>query len=317
MVSAEKEDVVNEIQIDLSPRFLDAAVEVARDLQQSIGLHEPWTSLQAAINARARVNYVQQVEQRLKISLQKRKVLEIGSGMGLFVLVARKLGIDCVGVEPCSESYANLRCAMNELLESNGESRDVIQQQGGECLPWPDNTFDVVVSFQVLEHVADPQLMLSEAFRVLKPGGQVFMDMPNHFSFTEGHYGIVWLPPLAWSKDLARLYVRLFGKNANFLNELNLITPSRVRRWMDCMPGSFCLHSAKSSVRSPTSPSTMDKQIVVRMVEPRNIPEGQRFGRVGRYVRRQITSSFGRSCLAPFGLVDHLWLQGKKHGAVL
>lgn len=42
-----------------------------------------------------------------------------------------------------------------------------------------DNTFDYIVTFQVIEHIADDNAFLQEAFRVLKPGGKLFLTTPN------------------------------------------------------------------------------------------------------------------------------------------
>lgn len=48
----------------------------------------------------------------------------------------------------------------------------------GQTLPFADATFDNVVSFQVLEHVFDPDRFMSEAFRVLKPNGRLLLTVP-------------------------------------------------------------------------------------------------------------------------------------------
>src|SRR5690606_33526142 len=46
-------------------------------------------------------------------------------------------------------------------------------------LPFADNTYDVVISFQVIEHIQDDKLFLSEIHRVLKPGGVALITTPN------------------------------------------------------------------------------------------------------------------------------------------
>ncbi len=48
----------------------------------------------------------------------------------------------------------------------------------GERLPFPDCTFDGVVSFEVLEHVFNPDVVLRELRRVLKPGGTLLLTVP-------------------------------------------------------------------------------------------------------------------------------------------
>lgn len=62
------------------------------------------------------------------------------------------------------------------------------------ALPFQDNSYDIVLSTQVLEHVMDPQQVVKEMARVLKPGGTLFLTTPqssplhnlpwNFFNFT-------------------------------------------------------------------------------------------------------------------------------------
>lgn len=53
-------------------------------------------------------------------------------------------------------------------------------------LPYPDGTFDAVLSCGVLEHVADPDASLDEIARVLRPGGTFYVHkLPNRFSYLE------------------------------------------------------------------------------------------------------------------------------------
>lgn len=51
--------------------------------------------------------------------------------------------------------------------------------------PLPDNTFQTVVSFQVLEHVPEPQVMMNEIHRVLKPGGHLILMAPQMWHLHE------------------------------------------------------------------------------------------------------------------------------------
>jgi SAM-dependent methyltransferase len=50
-----------------------------------------------------------------------------------------------------------------------------------KSLPFADGTFDTVVSFQVLEHLAEPWLMVAEAARVLRPGGCLILTTCQHY----------------------------------------------------------------------------------------------------------------------------------------
>ena len=54
-------------------------------------------------------------------------------------------------------------------------------------LPFPDGSFDVVLSHAVIEHVADAPLYLREAARVLAPGGRMFLSTAPYLSFAGAH----------------------------------------------------------------------------------------------------------------------------------
>lgn len=59
-----------------------------------------------------------------------------------------------------------------------------------ENIPYADNTFDTILSHEVLEHVLDDQQAMQEMVRVLKPGGHLVIFVPNRwYPFeTHGHY---------------------------------------------------------------------------------------------------------------------------------
>lgn len=59
------------------------------------------------------------------------------------------------------------------------DERIILQSGRGEELPYPDNSFDTVLSIQVLEHVEDPYAVLSEMLRVLRPGGFLVVMVPQ------------------------------------------------------------------------------------------------------------------------------------------
>ena len=66
-----------------------------------------------------------------------------------------------------------------------GEVRDGIRHEDAEALSMGDQTFDFVLSCDVLEHVATPQAAIAEVFRVLRPGGELFLSIPFHADWTE------------------------------------------------------------------------------------------------------------------------------------
>jgi SAM-dependent methyltransferase len=99
----------------------------------------------------------------------------------------------------------------------------------GESLPFRDNSFDVIISLEVLEHVEHPAAVLREVFRILKPGGWFYLTCPNYLSFREVHYNVAWLPLLP--KPLGSLYLRLRRRPTEFLRtSITYITLPWVRR---------------------------------------------------------------------------------------
>lgn len=68
----------------------------------------------------------------------------------------------------------------------------------GEHLPFEDASFDGIICFEVLEHVQDPEAVVREFHRVLKPGGQAVISVPNKWWVFETHGA--YLPGLPWNR---------------------------------------------------------------------------------------------------------------------
>ena len=96
-----------------------------------------------------------------------------------------------------------------------GSIRNEFIGRGGD-LPFANNSFDYVISLQVLEHVKDPRPLFEEMYRVLKPGGEAVVRCENYLAFREQHYRVPWLPLLP--KPLGSLYLRALGRDPSFLN---------------------------------------------------------------------------------------------------
>jgi ubiquinone/menaquinone biosynthesis C-methylase UbiE len=138
-------------------------------------------------------------------------VLDLGAGMGGMSAELAQRGCRVISVEP----GAGWRSVSARRL-SKYPNASVIGAVG-EHLPLANNSVDVVVSLQVLEHVADPQAVIQEVFRVLKPGGHFYAAYENYLSFYEPHYRVAWLPLLP--KSIGAIYLQLRGRSPKFLKE--------------------------------------------------------------------------------------------------
>ena len=103
-----------------------------------------------------------------------RRALDVGCGGGFLAEEFARLGFDVVGVDP---SAVSLEAARRHAAAS---SLKIDYRAGtGEQLPVEDCVFDVVYCCDVLEHVTDLDRVVSEAARVLKPGGRYLFDTVN------------------------------------------------------------------------------------------------------------------------------------------
>ena len=109
---------------------------------------------------------------------QKGKLLDIGSGTGDFLVVARKDGWQITGIEP-GDKPRNIAiqkgvCFANDLAELE------------------DNSFDVITMWHVLEHVPDLEFQIKELKRLIKPNGTILIAVPNFKSYDANYYGKFW-----------------------------------------------------------------------------------------------------------------------------
>jgi len=114
-----------------------------------------------------------------RVTTQSR-VLEHGAGIGMYASQLRRRytpHVECFDIE------------WERTLEAAVDTPHAVVA-AAEALPYPDNVFDVIVSNEVLEHVADDRAAAREMVRVLRPGGRAIIFVPNRwYPFeTHGHY---------------------------------------------------------------------------------------------------------------------------------
>ncbi len=95
-------------------------------------------------------------------------ILDVGSGAGQVVNRLAQFGYDAHGVEVSVSSLAVAK-----------RGKGTFHEVAGNRLPFPNDRFDAVGSFTVLEHIEDPAQSLREMIRVTKPGGIIVVACPN------------------------------------------------------------------------------------------------------------------------------------------
>lgn len=103
--------------------------------------------------------------------LAGRRVLDAGCGTGFFSARARDAGAGVVSLDIGTNL---LRVARKKGL-TRLVAADLL------AAPFPDGTFDVVVSSECIEHTPSPPQAVAELARVLKPGGVLALTCPNRF----------------------------------------------------------------------------------------------------------------------------------------
>ncbi|MBC7930559.1 MAG: class I SAM-dependent methyltransferase [Rubrivivax sp.] len=152
------------------------------------------------------------------------RLLDIGAGRGERLSAARESGWEAVGIEP-SSSFAE-HAARNSGAEIR---REPIERCGFDAA-----SFDLVVLAGVLEHLYNPDETIREVSRVLRPGGALFVDVPNE-SGLYFRFGNLYqkLRGRDWSVNLAPTFepFHVFGFNPRSLRALLTKHGLAVREW--------------------------------------------------------------------------------------
>jgi 2-polyprenyl-3-methyl-5-hydroxy-6-metoxy-1,4-benzoquinol methylase len=110
------------------------------------------------------------------------RLLDVGCGSGAFLLRAQDMGWDVVGCEPDREAVQT--CRSQGLSVFCGDAFD------GQL---EDGSFDVVTMSHVIEHVRNPASLLRRGFDLLRPGGVLWLALPNPESIGFRTFGVAWL----------------------------------------------------------------------------------------------------------------------------
>ncbi|MDG0815185.1 bifunctional 2-polyprenyl-6-hydroxyphenol methylase/3-demethylubiquinol 3-O-methyltransferase UbiG [Bdellovibrio svalbardensis] len=192
----DKETVGPELYEQLGKKWYEAGDDPIALLRHQHQLTNPWMLAEIRKN----IGY-------------RAEILDIGCGPGFFANEAVKLGHKVTGIDISTTQLrvAQLRDATKSVRYIYGDAY---------AIPYPRESFDVVMAMDLLEHVSDPQKVLFEASRVLRPGGLMFFHTfnRNFLSYLLVVKGVQWFV----KNTPADLHVyQLFRK------------PEEVEEWID------------------------------------------------------------------------------------
>jgi len=104
-----------------------------------------------------------------QFKLKDKKLIDIGCSTGFLLDEARKLGWEVSGVElsEWAAKYAKEKFGLN-IYNSSLKKANI-----------PNNSYDVAIMLDTIEHVLDPRAVLFEIQRILKPGGILYVNTPD------------------------------------------------------------------------------------------------------------------------------------------
>jgi SAM-dependent methyltransferase len=160
-----------------------------------------------------------------------RRILDFGTGMGLYLQQMQSIA-------PRVEFAAGTEYEFERAREAKGKGEIAT---AGEQLPFPDNTFDTILSHEVLEHVGNDRLAAQEMVRVLRPGGRAVIFVPNRGWLFETH-GIYWGGNYYFGNKFGVNYLPDFLRN-RLAPHVKIYTRSGLRALFEGQPVTIVHHS--------------------------------------------------------------------------
>ena len=151
-------------------RLAQRALERQLDYQQKKAQQVKGREAEVVLAMRRSSRRVRELLEAYQPIADDARVIEVGSGAhGLIFYFGARNG---VGVDPLAVSYRN--------LFPRWQSCAATVAAVGEQLPFADNSFDVVLCDNVVDHAESPERIVAELVRILKPGGLLYFTVNFH-----------------------------------------------------------------------------------------------------------------------------------------
>jgi len=162
--------------------------------------------------------------------------LDAGCGGGRYLVALARLGAKHVhGIDISAEAVA---AATQRIAARHLENQADARQASVLDIPFPDATFDYVVSSGVIHHTPNPKKGFDELVRVLKPGGTLFLSV-------YGRGGLIWMV-----NDIGRLIARVIPfKTMEWIWKKVGIPPNKRYNYLDNMYVPYCYRYTEKEIR--------------------------------------------------------------------
>ena len=110
------------------------------------------------------------------------KFLDAGAGFGRHAFEAARKGAEVYALDWAQDEVTGTRATFGAMIHENeipATNYGGVLRGDATRLPFPDNTFDCVVTSEVLEHIQNDVAAIAELHRVLKPGGSLAVTVPT------------------------------------------------------------------------------------------------------------------------------------------
>lgn len=161
-----------------------------------------------------------------------RRMLDLGSGPGIFTLRMRGLGHDAYGIDLDERKIALAHAHVRESSLPADWAEKLCVANGGR-LPFESGMFELVASYHVLEHVGDLRSVLYEAVRVTKPGGYLHLQAPDYRFSYDTHYMMPW--PRMMPPEQAAAWTAAMGRPSGGIDTIYRVTMPEVASILDSL----------------------------------------------------------------------------------
>lgn len=194
-------------------------------------LNDRWRDWDTSITKSLVKDVLSTAKKETKMPLKDMNVLDVGCGGGTYSFAIEKKVKKVVSVEPYKDAYL-------QALENKKRLKSAISVHNVVIEKFVSSTrFDLVMSITTLEHMPNPKASFKQIFNLMKPGGIIYLTVPNKLWPIEVHYK---LPFLSWLPlPIANRYLKLSGLANTYEDSSYAMTYWGIKNFFDQYPCTY------------------------------------------------------------------------------